>query len=131
MTPDDHTDNDKVYSDEERYSDSVSVTTTSHQGAYLDTEMLRGRIDGWEDEDTEFGISVVQDGEYLGLRTGTTAQHRERTEQPNLFIACGLTPDMAREIADGLYEAASEVEELEEESDQETDPESFLRRLLP
>lgn len=102
------------------------VQPTDYHTAFLDTTGVRARIDPSEFDNRNIGFTVITDGPYLGLNAGTVGDHGDK-----LYIYQALEPEQARELADVLYEAAEQTQEVrEQEAEPDETPDGWLRRLI-
>lgn len=116
--------------DEEQYLDTVAVEATENCAIVGRSDLVRFDIDSYDHDDLVCGVTVSQDGSNIAIKAGTLNE----TEAPDLHTWNGLTPDAAREIADGLYEAADNAEQAmkgsEADESSTEDERSFIRRLI-
>lgn len=108
--------------------DILSIISGEHSTAKIKSDLMHGLIEGYGNDDVEFGVQVHQDGQHIGLTAGTTWTPKD---DPELYTSHGLTPEQAREIANALEEAADKAEEADTGVAAEAEEESFIRRLLP
>lgn len=104
------------------FSDVVEETVGDEAMMTINTPFFRSEFDKQEST----GIRTLGWANSVVLVAGMDADDGVAT------IGQKLSPDQAREVADGLYEAAEQAEEEQQAAeDYDPEPDGILERLMP